>query len=568
MKDNMPSADGNFDLARGGEASARVAAVEAERARRRALQARREAATTSGAAVDGFALRKWRRAGVFGADSVRRIAATLTALLERGDGGSATSAALAALPAALDGEPSSEVPGAVKALLEHADQEAVAKVLICAHETGTRWLAEWGAARMTVLIRDRDQVSAPSGSVTGSDDPSGAFELFTCLDNGQLETFPARRVVSILPWAPLGVLDDLIDRHIVKPADDPWTSRQDEDEALYLRARLVPEQLGAAEFERLGWTERLQRARFLAGEELLDTGEGDLYELLNRVAEGDTGVLKALEKYLPRELVLRLRKIQEGAQIGSWDLDLIEDRGVWRLIAGLWEPKAAIDPRRSSLHALMALRHAYDLISSGNDRKAAAQVAKLIAHDEAEPPFADEAWNMHAYLALLDEDLDLAAKALALITADKPGAAVNRALLEHRRSIPRNDRHSPSNPYLDLGIPHRPLSWDQRYRDLRRDYAQEPYAAARVNRAAHRIRQAEKDEDWSEFFVLPLDREQYELPYAVPVSLVPPPSLLQRRTTSGSAADLDAVRTQAIADLLPALLTSPRRPDRHTRNPA
>ncbi|WP_405745522.1 hypothetical protein OG422_24215 [Streptomyces sp. NBC_01525] len=568
MKENAPAGDATRGVVGDGGVFARAAAVDAERARRRAHQARR-AASAGVATVDGFALRKWRRAGAFGADSVRRVEETLRLLLERADGSGAPAGAVGTLRAALGGEPSHEVPGAVKALLEHMDRETVAEVLICAHTAGTLWLTDWGEARMAALFPGGCRIpDPPSGEgVSDSHDPSGAYELSTCLAAGKADAFPARRVASVLSWAPVGVLDDLIDGRVLQAADEPWEVRQDEDEALYLRARLVPEQLGAEECERLGWVERLQRDRFLDGEDILDAAEGDLYSLLTRVADGDTKALKPLERHLPRELVLRLRRIQDGAQIGSWDTGIIADRGLWRLIVGLWEPKAAIDPRRSPLHALMALRHAYDVICSGEIRKAATQIVKLIADEDAEPAFAAEAWNMHAYLALLDDDLPRVATAQKMITTDEPGVAANLALVQRRRSIPRNDREPPSNPYLDLGLSHQSASWQQRYRGLRRDHAQDREAAARVNRAVQRIRRAEQEEDWSGFFVLPLDSDRYQLPCAVPVSLVPPPAPLQRRTTPGSAADLDAVRAQAVVDLLPSLLTTPRRPDRHTRNP-
>ncbi|MFD8460475.1 hypothetical protein [Streptomyces antimycoticus] len=568
MKENMPRVGNPHGMLRGSEGSDREAAIDAERERRRAQQARRDsAAAAGGAPVDGFVLRKWRRAGVFGASSVQRMEEAIRMLLEQVDEDSVSSNAIRTLRSALGGEPSSDVPGAVKSLLEEADEETTVEVLICAHTARALWLAEWGASRMAVLFPEEGYPPVPP-SVDGlnNGNSSAAYELFVCLAAGKAAAFPVRRLARVLSWVPVGLLDDLIDAGVVGPAEEPWSVRADEEEALYLKARLVPDQLSAAQYERVGWVERLQRDRFLAGEDLLDAEDGDLYELLDRIANGDTSVLKALEQKLPRDLVLRLRRIQDGAQIGSWEKDIIEDRGLWRLIASLWEPKAAIDPRRSPLHAVMALRQAYDLICAGNARKAAAQVAKLIAHEEASASFVAEAWNMQAYLALQSEDLDRATEALAIISLGSAELAANSALVQRRRQIPRNDRQPASNPYLELGVPHHSQYWNERYRDLRRDYAPDRDAAARVNRAAYRIRQAEQEEDWSDFFVLPLDRGVYELPYAVPASLVPPAAPMKRRTVPRSQTDLDAVRRRAVLDVLPALLTTPRRPDRHTRN--
>ncbi|MFD0167776.1 hypothetical protein ACFVJH_27090 [Streptomyces decoyicus] len=528
-------------------------------------QARRRAAADGGAAVDGFAVRKWRHAGVFGAASVQRIEGVIRALLTQVDEASAPSGAICTLRTSLNGAPSNEVPGAVKILLESVDQQTVVDVLVGVHDAGALWLADWGAQRLSALLRPDENAAPGSYSSSGADDPLSAFELFTSLTAEKTGTLPPRRVERLLDWVPLGVLDDLIDAGVVDSAHEPWEVRADGEEALYLQARLVPERLSRAQAERIRWRDRIHRDGFLAGEDV-HAEEGSLYDLLSRVCEGDPSVLKPLENKLPRPLVLRLRKIQDGAQVGSWDDDIIADHGLWRLITSLWEPKAAVDPQRSSLHALMALRQAYDLICLGKLRKATAQVAKLIAYEGAEPSHAAEAWNMWAYLALLDEELDRAVEAQTRVTVDGPSGEANAALLQRRRAIPRNDRQWPTNPYLDLGLPHRSPHWNHRYRDLRREYAQDREAAARINRAMHRIRRAEQLEDWSDFYVLPLDPSVYELPYAVPASMVPAVAPMARTTAARSAADLNAVRRQAVADLLPALLTTPRRPDRHIRN--
>lgn len=140
---------------------------------------------------------------------------------------------------------------------------------------------------------------------------------------------------------------------------------------------------------------------------------------------------------------------------------------------------------------------------------------------------------MSAYLALLDENLDGALVALHNVDESHPAAELarrNRDLLEGRRTRARNDRTHPSNPYLELGLPHRSPVWKQRYRDLRREFADDREEAARLNRAMRRIQQAEQHEDWSDFFVLPLDAEAFRLPDDPPTTLVPPVEPLPRRT--------------------------------------
>jgi hypothetical protein len=192
----------------------------------------------------------------------------------------------------------------------------------------------------------------------------------------------------------------------------------------------------------------------------------------------------------------------------------------------------------------------------------------LVAFEAAEPAYLAEVFNFRAYLLLLEEKLDAAVVALSRIREIHPQAAANLALIERRRAVPRNDRRPASNPYLDLGLPHVSPMWETRYRDLRREFARDVDMSARLNRAMKSIREAEQEEDWSDFFVLPLDTDLFRLPEESPISLVPPLTALERRTAADSPADLEMVRQRAIADLLPSLLNAPRRPDHHHRTTA
>lgn len=399
---------------------------------------------------------------------------------------------------------------------------------------------------------------------TASEDVSGAFATQYALRNGELATLPPGVITRILPWVPLGVVDDLIDAGVVTRDTAPWNVRSARHERDYLLARLAPEQVDPDTAEAIGWKQFLLRQRFLDGEDL-ESAEGDLYGLLQRVANGDTSVIKDLEYALPRPLVLRLRRVQDGALTGNWEPDILADRGLWRLMSALWEPKAAVNPRRSVFHALAALRHAYNSICVGDFKKARAQVDKLVDHEEGDPLHRVEAWNMSAYLTLLDEDLDRALIALTRISESCQKAECNLELVKRRRATPRNKRPHPSNPYLELGLPHQSMLWRQRYRALRRESVDDRQEAARLNKAMRRIQQAEQREDWSDFFILPLNEEVFRLPEDPPATLVPQLDPMPRRTTSHDPHDMDTVRRRAIADLLPTLLNAPRRPDHRHR---
>ncbi|WJY50139.1 hypothetical protein QRN89_10080 [Streptomyces chengbuensis] len=546
----------------------RAEMVEAWRERR---SARRSAGITGpGGVVDGFALRKWRKAGVFGAEAVARVEDVLRGLLESMDAedenlrwGADT------IRACLDGQPTPQLLPAVKALLEVTDPgrgvARTAAVLSAVHEVGLPWLSLAGERRLAVIMG-----AVPTADLGSDDlprpgeDPSGAFALQQALARRSLGELTAHHLGAIVPWAPLGVIDDLIETGVLDRGHKPWTLRVDSAEQSYLLARLAPEKVDAALARSLGWDEPGEREAFLAGEPV-QPAPGSLYDLLLRVADGETDVLKELDGLLPRELVLRLRKVRDGAMTGSWDPDIPADRGLWRLMCALWEPRAAVNPARGPFYALVALRHAYDLICQGERKKAQAQVDKLVDHEGASAEHAAEAWNMFAYLALLDDNLDLAYVSLARVARTDRRVEENLALLDRRRGTKRNDRDQPANPYLELGLPHKSEHWKHQWRERRKADRDDLDLAAQANWAMRRIEQAERTEDWSDFFVLPLDPASLRLPTVRPRSLTPQTAAMPRRTTHRTDADLATVRDRAIADLLPTLLTAPRRPDHDHR---
>lgn len=272
----------------------RAEAVARERERLRALRERRDAQSADDG-VDGFTVRRWRKVGVFGAQAVLQAHALLRQLASL-----TQDTTHDALADALRDEPDDRLLPAVRTVLERADQTTVAATLTAVLSGGFLWLSEVGEQRLTALTAGDDTLA-----VSGSEDPSGAFALLTAFATDRTATFPPRILPRVLPWIPLSVLDDLIDAGAVGPEHQPWQYRAEEAEHAYLKARLVPDQVTAEQATALNWTERQRRDAFLAGGEPLPL-TGDVYDLLEQVADGDASVVKELERKLPRELVLRL----------------------------------------------------------------------------------------------------------------------------------------------------------------------------------------------------------------------------------------------------------------------
>lgn len=539
----------------------RAEAIERERERRNAQRSRRDATSTD-AAIDGFTVRKWRKAGVFGISAAEQALDILRRLAEQADP-AAPEWAVETIRNALNGEPGDALPHAVRLVLMTAEPELVASTLTCVHAAGFTWLSDDGRARLAFLLNS-DPVPSPAvrAALPDEQDPDGAFALYLALSREQISDFSAQNIYRLLSWVPLGIVDDLIDAQIVGPTDEPWRLRSDDTESSYLKARLTPQQVTTNEAQEIQWSAKLQRDAFIAGVDS-QPPSGGVYDLLLKASRGENSILKDLELALPPEQALRLRQVRNSIATETWSEDILGDRGLWSVIVALWEPKATVNPARSDLHALVALRRAYELICSGDHERAGYQVNKLESFNPADRHYRAEALNFRAYLLLLEEKLDDAAKVLGQIRELHPIATANLALIERRSKVRRNDRGPASNPFLDLGLPHGAPNWKMCYRDQRREHARDVEKSARLNRAMKSIEDATKKDDWSDFFVLPLNVDYFRPPADLPVSLIPPLAPLARRTTPSAAVDLAAVRRRAIASLLPALLDAPSRPDHH-----
>ncbi|MGW9382315.1 hypothetical protein ACWHAO_30570 [Streptomyces albidoflavus] len=556
--------------------AARQAAKAAERERLKRARERRESQGSS--SVSSFVQRKWRWLGVGDGEAVEAV---LTMLTEIVAATGLAEAERAILTQAIGGDPDRDsLLPAVRTGLGLLSPESVLGHLRSLWAGGVRWLTESGLERCRVLCSTApalELIGKRSYALSGGP----AFSLFaTACTRGAIPV-PNRFLDELLERAPLSVIDDLVDHGGLMPEDAPWT-RRDEQEGLYLRARLAPSTVSGEQAERLAWQAYLRRQSFLSDDDLARQEPDDVWDLLyDVVMDGDVTAVDALDAALPRPQQIELRDLKSGALSGQWPPSMTEDRGLWLLMAALWRPQGLVDAGRSPFYALVALNRAYDLVMAG-DLEAAAQQARSLTRDSVSnrrvpEDLAEEANALAAYVAasqseqlesrterdrLLDSAEEYAGRAAA-----RGGAVAERnlRLLRAWRGTRRNDRGPFGNPFLDIGLDHGAGGWEERCRDIFREREGDAKAQSELNMAEERIRDALQGEaGWDVFYRLPLDRSRYVMPSQVPNHLVPPVEALPRRTALTSGAELEAIRARAAVELLDDFRTTAPRLDRHS----
>ncbi|WP_344599957.1 hypothetical protein [Streptomyces glaucus] len=552
--------------------AARRAAIAAEKERLARARERRSSREPAGA--NGFAQRKWRWLGVNGAEAVDTVLAVLKDLLEAP---TLTDGQRDTLNRAATGAPDREaLLPAVRAGLATLEPQDVLGHLRALWAVGVRWLNEPGSERCRILCSTApgiELVNVRHRAISGGP----AFSLFATAATRGAIPVPNAHLPHVLPWAPLSVIDDLVDHGGLMAEDRPWEVR-DEADALYLRARLAPSSIGSQEAARLGWDDFLRRRAFLGGNTIVRQEPEDVWDLLyDVVADVHLPSLDALDTALPRAQQIELRNLKSGALNGQWAMETVRDKGLWKLMAALWRPTEPVDPTRSDFHALVALRRAYDLIKSGDMAEADRQVEAFLrkrAVDSLPAELMREAYTLAAYVAVamsagaggsaklaLAEEHALKAAETGDATAER-----NLALVRTWRNTLRNQRGPMTNPFLDLGLDHAAEGWERHCRDLfrRHELAGDQASQARVNQAEDRIHDALRHEAGLDvFFRLPLVRSHYEMPDAVPRQLVPPLEPMARRTPPTSGTDLEAIRARAAVELLDDFRSTAPHLDRH-----
>jgi hypothetical protein len=545
--------------------AARRAAKAAERERLARARERRQSQGPSG--LSGFAQRKWRWLGIGGSEAVEAVLAMLT---EVTSAPGLPEAERTVLTKAIEGTPDREtLLPAVRNGLGLLSPDSVLTHLRALWAADVHWLNEAGLKRCRVLCSTApglELISKRSQSVAGG----AAFSLFATAATRGAIPVPNRFLDDLLSRAPLSVLDDLIDRGGLLPEDQPWKARNDV-EGLYVRARLAPETVTPEQAERLAWNSYARRQFFLNGQTLLRQEPEDVWDLLyDVVMDGDASAIDALDVALPRAQQIELRNLKSGALSGQWPVEMTEDRGLWLLMATLWTPQEPVDAGRSPFYALVALNRAYDLLKSGDLESAARQARSLTREGGSSRNVPNdlipEAYAIAAYAAVASDELETAEE-YAGKAAERDGGIADRnlGLVRAWRATTRNNRGPTTNPFLEVGLDHGAIGWEEHCREIFRQHEGDPLAQARLNRAEDRIRDAlRSDAGWNVFFQLPLDRARYLMPSAVPRHLVPPLEALPRRTSVTSGADLEAIRARAAVELLSDFRATAPYLDRHS----
>lgn len=480
------------------------------------------------------------------------------------------------MSAALAGEPDENLMAAVARALRSCSAEEVLRHLRTLREARIEWLTPEASGRLNILVStapERRLVHTPHVVDAGA-----SYELFVSLTTRRPTRYVRKHLAPQLATLPLPLVDTLIDIRALDASDRPWVDRTAE-ESTYLRARTGPDLLTTAEATALAWPSFDRRHAFISGwvipSAAADSHEPDLYEYLVGLTEGETRHLSEIELILPEPQRVALRDLRSYCSLGSWPPHLLADRGLWLLMEALWQPPESIDPRLSAFHAWAALRRARHLFHTGDHQSAAAQTTRLLKVDKAGPEYRAEALNLDAYRAFCTNKLEEAESALgeALRLLPPVGAAgpsdgrtrleSNLTVVERRKSTTRNNRTRSTNPFLELGLPHGTLSWEDLYRELTKEAVHDTQERARLNDIRARIESVLRSgATEAGVFVIPHDESPYLDPDERSSLLVPPLPRLERRTPQLTAHDMDSIRARAAVELLDEFLSAPPRVNR------
>ncbi len=391
-------------------------------------------------------------------------------------------------------------------------------------------------------------------------EPGSAWQIYQ--DDRRLrETdLPAPGQRALLARLPRPLLDDYIDEEWIGAVPE----RDGTSRAAYFRARLDPASLTDEEMDLLAWPLERERRQAGPGTEPGRDWPQD-WRLLVRLQAGDAKAIAEEWTDLlppPRKLLDALREVRRTGEVPD---DLVADERLWVLLERIHPSVRSATNKgfngwigvRTLIRAVRqmhrALLHGDDETAEQRRRAAVTMAGRLRHHSQ---PVRWEAQNVQAYLRAGQE----VAESLELLEQDAEGrppvreqlggGAVatlrkNRSFLEGRQG---GERDQPLNPYLVLGVPDGTDDWKKAWRALRKEL--DDSGRVRINRAKDMIEKAEREQQETPRFAVPLAPHRWNDPVGTSHRLELPPEPLQRLTEPPTDSDRTWSRTEAAREII------------------
>ncbi|MDB4873121.1 MAG: hypothetical protein JWL97_4125, partial [Gemmatimonadales bacterium] len=527
---------------------ARAMALEAERQRLAAKQARRAGA------IPSADLAAWHTVGV-AADAVANVRHVLRELLAVA-GPAAVAVEYESIRACLQAGPDPGLGRTVAQLLRTLPGERTAEFLRDLQEVGLPLISADQLRTVRILAQPDDTADQLQEARSVDEEPQWRLFADTLAVSRGLE--PAERRVFV-EKAPLAAVDQYLERS-KEGISSAWWRKRPVGERRYLTARTEPDQLTVDMVQALDWREELHRRRLSSGLGY-EPEEGEerieLFDLLVAAGAGNTEVLDRLAALLPSENAAVVSAVRTGALLASWSPQVQDDRGLWMLLIRAWAPDDIIDPERSPFHKWAAWRRCYDLTLAGRFGQAWVQTQMFPMGGKPTAPIDKEIQNLRAYLTLVRDDLDEIkalnqAGALLQALAPHPIAKANYEWVRRRRNLTRNERGLGENPYLHLEVDHGAPTgvWKAAWRRLRKQHGDDIDLLSSINKAKDLIQALEYEavDGRAQVFIIPLDPKRLNPQNGKPWKLLVPAARPLPRCTEDVAWQtiLDPLRSAAV----------------------
>ncbi|MBY8845823.1 hypothetical protein [Streptomyces sp. SP2-10] len=409
------------------------------------------------------------------------------------------------------------------------------------------------------------------------------------LEAGEAHT---HAVLSAAAWQrlaerlPLPVVDDLIDRGVLRRDAVALLRPGQGDRAGYLLARLDPDRLEDDDVEVLEWRdERCRRILATGGTVEAADGRYDQWSLRSALLAGEVDAVDTTATYsddLPpelAELVASLRRVRQG---GTVDGRLGRDRSLFGLLEDCF-PEGRVISGATPFHYWAGTRRLYRLLDdlhwamacepeeTEQVVRAALKQAAVLRNPEPRGAAGNadrEARAVQAYLTFLfarPGERDRLDQAVGLLEDVLKRGGAHRGGVEggqrHRmRRLSellqflrlKSKPHEVLNPYLALCVEHDSTEWGQGWRDLRRRVPAEQLEY--INGAKDRIRRIETarrlGEEAEPLYEIPLKEQFLWVPDDRSALLQPGPQPMARRTKPSSEQEKSWTASEAAREII------------------